>query len=113
MVGTPAGARMPAKSAVTIPVRKANWVSTSIATRSAAAANGMANDQIVGSFIGALFIWKATLSLTVTPTRINAVSTMIAEPTSANAFRFERASPDVVLRCSVNFQAAQYTAATT
>ena len=72
-----------------MPVRNASCVSTSITTSSAAAAKGIAKFQSVGSLNGAVFMPLATLSLSVKPTRINAVSTTIAEPTRANARVFE------------------------
>src|SRR5882672_7218017 len=108
----PVGASMPANNAVTIPVRNASCVSTSITTNSEAAAKGMAKFQKVGSLNGAVFMPLATLSLSVKPTRINPVSTTMAEPTRANALVFERDNTDAVLRCSVNFHTAQYTAKT-
>ena len=103
---------MPANSAVTIPVRKASCVSTSMTTNSEAAAKGIAKFQRLGSLKGAVFIPFATLSLSVKPTRIKPVSTTIAEPTRKNARVFDRDSADAVLLCSVNFHTAQYTAKT-
>ena len=102
----PPGASMPANSAVMIPVRNASWVSTNIATSSAAAAKGIAKFQMVGSLNGAC-IRAATLSPNVKPTLISAVWTRIAEPTSANAFCLLKLSALPLLLCSANFQAAQ------
>src|SRR5882672_4045128 len=98
---------MPANNAVTIPVRNASCVSTSMTTNSDAAAKGIAKFQKVGSLNGAAFMPLATLSASVKPTRINAVSTTMADPTSANARVFESDKADAALRCSVNFQTAQ------
>src|SRR6266851_6882471 len=103
----PVGASKPANNAVTIPVRNASCVSTNITTNNAAAAKGMAKSQIIGSLKGAVVILPAIASLNVNPIRISAVSTTIAEPTSANARHLESEITDAVLQCSVNFHTTQ------
>jgi hypothetical protein len=82
-------------------------VSTSITTRSAAAAKGIAKFQSIGSLNGAVVILLAIASPNKKLTRISAVSTTMAEPTSANALAFERDKAEALLRCSVNFQTVQ------
>src|SRR5678815_4521808 len=105
----PVEANRPAKRAVMIPVRKASWVSTSIATSKAAAAKGMAKFHIAGSLNGGpdWDIQAAMLSPNVKPTLINAVWIRIAEPTSANALCLPSVRTPRELLCSVNFQPAQ------
>src|ERR1700752_424160 len=105
----PLGARIPANSAVMIPVRNASCVSTSSATSRAAAANGIAKSQMTGSLNGGPYgdILAATLSPKVKPTFINAVWTSIAEPTKASAFFLLTVSALLELRCSANFHADQ------
>ena len=89
-----------------IPVRKASCVSTSTATSSAAAANGMAKFQMTGSLKGAC-IRAAKLSPNVNPIFISAVWTRIADATNANALCLPRLSALPAPLCSANFHAAQ------
>src|SRR5688500_3062993 len=103
---------MPANNVVTIPVKNASCVSTNKTTNNAAAAKGIAKFQNIGSFRGAEVIRPAIASLRVNPTRIKTVCTTMADPTKANERLVVSDSGVVLLRCSVNFQTAQYTANT-
>src|ERR671912_456858 len=107
VMSVPPGAKSPAKMAERTAAMSASCVSTSVATRSAAAAKGMAKPQMVTSFIGALPEREAMDSATKKPARMRTSWTRTERPTSVKARACESGRVVIVLRYSVKRQAAK------